>query len=227
MKLIFVRHGHPDYAKDCLTELGHAQARAVAKRLENETIRHIYASSCGRAVETAEYIAKVHGMDVEQCDFMREISWGSTDDTPLALNGHPWRVVDAMAADGQPLLNPNWATEEPFSRNKVVARVEYIGQEFDKLLAKHGYERDGDYYRVCTKNDDTYVIASHGGASSSVWARMFNLPFPFICASVHPEFTSITIVELNGEEGTRIEPRFLTLNEYKHIEGLETELVYE
>ena len=48
-----------------------------------------------------------------------------------------------------------------------------------------------------------------------------------MCASVHPEFTSITVVEFNGEEGTRIAPRFLTLNDYKHIEGLEAELVYE
>ena len=38
MKIIFVRHGHPDYMKDCLTELGHPQAEAAAERLKNEKI---------------------------------------------------------------------------------------------------------------------------------------------------------------------------------------------
>ena len=36
MRLILVRHGDPDYALDCLTELGHRQAETVAKRLMEE-----------------------------------------------------------------------------------------------------------------------------------------------------------------------------------------------
>ena len=33
MRIIFVRHGHPDYIKNCLTEIGHKQAEAAAQRL--------------------------------------------------------------------------------------------------------------------------------------------------------------------------------------------------
>ena len=58
MKIIFVRHGHPDYEKDCLTELGHKQAEAAAERLKDEPIWRIYSSTCGRAYETALYICK-------------------------------------------------------------------------------------------------------------------------------------------------------------------------
>ena len=32
MRIIFIRHGNPDYEKDCLTELGHKQAEAAAKK---------------------------------------------------------------------------------------------------------------------------------------------------------------------------------------------------
>ena len=35
MKIVFVRHGHPNYHEDCLTELGHLQAEAAARRLES------------------------------------------------------------------------------------------------------------------------------------------------------------------------------------------------
>ena len=34
MKIYFVRHGDPNYRHDCLTELGHKQAQAAAKRLK-------------------------------------------------------------------------------------------------------------------------------------------------------------------------------------------------
>ncbi len=42
MRLFFVRHGHPDYEKDCLTELGHIQAERAAMRLKEEGIKKIY-----------------------------------------------------------------------------------------------------------------------------------------------------------------------------------------
>ena len=53
MRILFVRHGHPNYELDCLTELGKKQAEAAALRLKDEGIEEIYASTCGRAFETA------------------------------------------------------------------------------------------------------------------------------------------------------------------------------
>ena len=55
MRIIFVRHGHPNYEKDCLTDLGVLHAKAVAQRLknDNEPIEKIFSSTCGRALETA------------------------------------------------------------------------------------------------------------------------------------------------------------------------------
>ena len=38
MKIFFVRHGHPDYKNDCLTELGRKHAQAAAERLKNSGI---------------------------------------------------------------------------------------------------------------------------------------------------------------------------------------------
>ena len=42
MRLIFVRHGEPDYQKDCLTENGKKQAVSAAMRLKDEEIKAIY-----------------------------------------------------------------------------------------------------------------------------------------------------------------------------------------
>ena len=58
MKIIFIRHGNPDYQLDCLTELGHRQAEAAAETLCTMGIEKIFASTHGRAMETAEHTAK-------------------------------------------------------------------------------------------------------------------------------------------------------------------------
>ena len=42
MRIIFVRHGHPDYKNDCLTEVGHLHAEAASERLKGESIQRIF-----------------------------------------------------------------------------------------------------------------------------------------------------------------------------------------
>ena len=44
MLIYFVRHGHPDYENDSLTEIGTLQAEAAAKRLANSGIQEVYSS---------------------------------------------------------------------------------------------------------------------------------------------------------------------------------------
>lgn len=93
MRLLLVRHGHPNYDLDCLTPLGHRQAAAAAERLKDEKIDLFYASTCGRAVETAEYAAAYYQKKVMQLPFMREIAWGY-DGKAYAPEAHPWDLVE-------------------------------------------------------------------------------------------------------------------------------------
>lgn len=131
MRIIFVRHGHPNYEKDCLTELGHLQAAAVAQRLKSERILKIFSSTRNRAYETAKHIAAPLGMEVETCDFMREIKWGSVNGEPIFQNGHPWFTADDMVAQGLNVMDRDWAEKEPFCNNKVVAHVQNVREHFD------------------------------------------------------------------------------------------------
>ena len=93
MRIIFVRHGEPDYHRDCLTETGKRQAAAAAARLEREGITEIYASPLGRASETAAYTAARLRLPVQTLDYMREISWGGPE---VPENGHPWTLSEWM-----------------------------------------------------------------------------------------------------------------------------------
>ena len=205
MRIIFVRHGHPDYKNDCLTELGHLHAEAAAERLKDEDIRAIYSSSCGRAAETAGHIAARFDLPVTTFDFMRELAWGSSDGSELEFKGHPWQTADRMVRDGEPVMDPDWEEKEPFLRNRVRDAAAKAAKGFDEWLVTLGLERDGQYYRVLRQNSDNVVMVSHGGSSSAVLAHLLNLPFSFVCTSICPNFTAVTILRFDmQEEGRRI-----------------------
>ena len=225
MRLILVRHGHPDYKKDCLTELGHLQAKAVAKRLSGEKIDKFYASSCGRAYETALHIADGRDMEVEKLDFMREIGWGPVGGP--GENGYdPWTLSARMVSGGQSLLSENWANEEPFTISFTTERALAVGTESDKFLKDLGYEREGNFYRVGDVKYNNVLLASHGGSSTALLSRLFNLPMPFVSTAICPNFTAVTVVSFSDEKGALVSPKFEIVNDARHIEGITVENVY-
>lgn len=229
MRIIFVRHGHPNYEKDCLTALGHKHGAAVADRLKDEPVEKIFSSTCGRALETAEHIDAKFGLGVEGLPFMREIKWGSTDGAPVYEDGHPWLNSDYLVAQGKDLLNSDWRETEQYRRNKVVAETDALAEGFDAWLAGLGYTREGDYYRVGNVRYGTIVLVSHGGASSAALAHFFNLPFPFVCSAICPDYTAVTVVALSEEAGALVAPKFELMNDARHIAGIKKEaegLVY-
>lgn len=226
MRIIFVRHGHPDYARDCLTALGQLHAGAVAGRLKDEPVRRIFSSTCGRALETAAPLAEMKGLPVERCDFMREIRWGLRDGKPYADEASPWTISGCMTQAGESLLEPGWAASERFCRNIVTDHVQRVGDAFDEWMAQLGYVREGLYYRAASGTEQTVAVFSHGGSSAAMLSRLFNLPFPFVCQAMGPDYTGVTIVQLPQGEGVLAAPRFEVLNDARHIHGLQTQNVY-
>ncbi len=220
MRIIFVRHGHPDYAKDCLTPLGHLHAEAVAERLRGEVIHKAFSSSCGRAKETAEHIITGRELPLTLCDFIREIGWGSYNEEALPHRGHPWYTAGDMVSRGESIVSTRWADEKPFCDNRVRDCVALVAKGTDEWLSSLGYEREGDFYRVKRASDENILMTSHAGASGAVFAHMFNLPFPFVCVAFEPRFTAITVVSFGGEEGALISPQFELVNDARHIEGI-------
>lgn len=222
MRIIFVRHGHPDYRNDCLTELGRVQAAAAAERLKDEGISEIHASSHGRAVETARYTADLLGLSVTPHDFIREIGWGSADGSELEHNGHPWFTIDDMILRGMDITRTDWRETEPFCRNRVVGFVDNVAKGIDGWLASLGYEREGTLYRVVGSNTDrTVAMFSHAGSSCAAMSHIFSQPFPYFCKTMELNLTSICIVRLSDVQGDLTMPRFEIANDSRHIAACE------
>ena len=58
--------------------------------------------------------------------------------------------------------------------NRLVAKgyYDYVTGKFDKLLAEHGYVREGHYYRVEKPNEDTLVFFCHFGLECVLLAHL-------------------------------------------------------
>lgn len=80
MELILIRHGLPEHretddgspANPDLSEEGHDQARKVADWLESLHIDRLYSSPMKRALQTAEPLSQLKGLDIEVRDGVAE-----------------------------------------------------------------------------------------------------------------------------------------------------------
>ncbi len=220
MKIIFVRHGHPDYVNDCLTPLGHEQAEKAALRLQNEGIQQIYSSPFGRAQETALHTAQLLSLDVTTVDFMREIKWGSADGSQVYADGHPWDTSLYAISQGYSLMDDSWTKQPPFCGNIVFSELERVANSADEWMESLGYRREGANYRVI--GDDTartIALFSHGGSSSALFSHLLNLPFFYLCRAICPDFTAITVMSLSDEKGQLTAPMIELANDSRHIKG--------
>ena len=225
MRLIFVRHGEPDYENDCLTENGREQARCTAERLKDEKISAVYSSPNGRARETASYTAELQGIkDIHVLDFMHEIDWGDVRENSGALpdrleyDGHPWTLAYKLLTEEPSYVgSADWDKHRYFSGNKCLGYYDMISGRFDEFLSGFGLvRRDGLYF--CEKScDDTIALFAHGGSGAVMFSHILSLPFPFVLTTLPYGVCSVSVIEFGAEVGRLTVPRLELFNDMAHI----------
>ena len=189
-RLLFVRHGESEAnaagSLDCavpgpgLTELGHAQADALAAELAGEDIRAVWASSMTRAQQTAAPLAAKLGLEVRIHPDLREADVGDlhprSDDSAL----WHWNTLYARwLADGELAdKRPGGESAADVIRRYVPAVREIVGE-----LADGG----------------TAVIVSHGAASRLVLAGLCPEVSPLYALEHHLDNTDVVDVEVTGD----------------------------
>lgn len=173
MKLIIIRHGDPDYSIDSLTEKGWREARLLAERLEKIDPDHIYCSPLGRARDTAKPYLEKSGRNAVVCDWLREFDARMTD-PDTGEKRRPWDQLPAVwTAHPEYYDKDKWLTHE-LMRGEVSEEYKWVCNELDALLKKHGYSRDGMYYRVERENTDTVVLFCHFGVECVLLSHIMN-----------------------------------------------------
>ncbi len=225
MRLIFVRHGEPDYGNDCLTPTGEKQAAACAKRLAGEGISEIYSSPNGRAFQTAGYTARELGLPITKLDYMHEISWGGEG---IPENGHPWFLGSRMLyEDNFDFMKDDWRKHPYFEGNIATKCFDEVTSKFDAFLETKGYRHEGNHYLCTAENNETIAVFGHGGSSGCVISSILGLPMPYVFSMFPYEFTSVIIFHFPVKPGKYVTPRLELFNDTAHTRDISSGLVFQ
>ncbi|HWR43292.1 alpha-ribazole phosphatase [Sporomusa sp.] len=181
-RLIVVRHGqtmwnlerkyqgHSDIA---LNDKGLSQARAVAKRLAEESIHAVYASDLSRAFKTAECIAAEHSLTVNLVPELREIKFGEWEGLTYeqiserwpGLLGKLWTTPDELEIPGG----------ETFHQLK-----ERAAAAIQKIVAAHP--------------EQTVTVVAHGGTIGTILCATLEIHLNHVW-SIRQDNTAVNVID--------------------------------
>lgn len=227
MRIVFVRHGEPDYAHDCLTENGVEQAKCTAERLMRENISVIYASPMGRARETASFTAGKLNLEVNVLDFMHEIDWGSQRGDERIKRGNPWEMATLYKCElKKPEDELKWRKSPYFKDNLCLEYYDMISRETDEFLKTLGYERDEVGYRELERSDKTVALFAHGGSGACFLSHVLNIPFPTMLSALPYGVCSVSVIELYPVMENYCTPRIESFGDMNHILEAKSERIF-
>mgnify|MGYP001526492216 FL=1 len=174
MRLIFIRHGDPDYVHDTLTEKGKREAELLAQRVKNWDVSKFYVSPLGRAQLTAEYSLKLRGDTAETLPWLREFN----GIIPTSDGGHriPWDMYPTEWADKEIYYDRNnWFKSDYMQTGNVEEQLKWVHEGIDKLLADHGYIHENGMFRIEKHSDETLVFFCHFGVSMVMIGHILSL----------------------------------------------------
>lgn len=220
MKLIFVRHGEPDYITDSLTPNGELEAKALAQRVKNWEVTDFFVSPQGRARQTAQPSLDAVNRKATVLDYMHEFSY-PIDDPITGRHGVPWDFIPSdwtnipgCLREGDGFLESGLLSSNP----DIAKNYPIVINSFDELLAKYGYIRKDHYYinqnpvnrrlkstvgpdnRIRDNGlypnggETTLVFFCHLGITCLVMSHLLNIPFECLTHGFFMPPTSITVL---------------------------------
>lgn len=193
VKIILVRHGETGWNKTHriqgagsdipLNEVGLRQAESVALRLKDEKIEAIYCSPLGRALNTAQAIARHHALEVNPLPSLREMEVGELEGVYSA--DLKLRFDELICQQGDDPVKGKLPGGESI--------CDVQNRAWDTVGSIAGKHADG-----------TVVIVTHYFVIMSLVCRILNLPLSRI-PHLRLSPGTITTFTLDGAGGSRLE----------------------
>ena len=198
MKIVIIRHAEPDYENNTLTSKGFREAKILAKYYENEKLDYIYSSPLPRARYTAEALAGKNRI-------VREEKWLEEFWHPIEIDGrerHNWDFLPSDIEKYPELVSHDFLTSDFCKPVHMKEMYDEVIKHFDEILEKHGYKREGSYYKVVKPNKDVVVFVCHLGMMSLLMSRLSGIPYSQIAQYFFVAPTGVTTyVSEEREEG--------------------------
>lgn len=157
MRLIFIRHGDPDYQNDNLTPKGKREAELLTKRICTwDNITAFFSSPLGRAQATGLPAMKELGREFEVFDWLQEFHWKTRypdDFFVKELAGKEtmcWDFIPQVYYSNPDFFDKDkWCKNDFMKAGNIDKKYEELCAGIDGLLSRYGYDRNNlGYYDV-------------------------------------------------------------------------------
>jgi probable phosphoglycerate mutase len=205
MRLIFIRHGDPDYSIDSLTEKGWREAELLSDRVKEWDVTAFYVSPLGRARDTAGVSLKKIGREATVCPWLKEFIVPILD-PETGEKRIPWDFMPEYWTK-EPLLydKDRWFDAPVMKTGDLKVEYKKVCDGIDGLLASYGYVREGGFYRTAkprvtaanrgtVPEDATLVFFCHLGATLTVMSHLIGISPVALLQGFFMAPTSITVL---------------------------------
>lgn len=229
MRIIFIRHGEPDYVNDALTDKGVREAKLLSDRIArwNMDRMHFYCSPLGRAKQTASYTLERLGRTATTYEWMKEFTY-RIDDPVTGRHGVPWDFMPEYWTEIPEMYDKNaWIETDIYRSNPDLAPAyRQTCDELDSLIAQYGYQRHHNYY-IHTDNNaaqdtsesshDTLVIFCHLGITCVMMSHLLGISPALLCHNFFLAPTSVTILATEERQNNIAYFRAQVIGDTNHL----------
>ena len=223
MIFYYVRHGDPIYNPDSLTELGHKQADALAKRFALYGLDEIYSSTSVRAQQTAEPTCKILNKKTSLLDWTHEaLAWedfATKTDEGIDTWAYciPKRIRQFNSKEVKN-LGEKWYDHPCFVDTNFKRGVERINRETDAFLLRLGFEHDREKgcYKLVKPSNKRIALFAHEGFGKAFLSSLLDIPYPMLCSHFELGHSGVTVIFFNESEG-EIYPKILQWSNDSHL----------
>ena len=230
MRIIFIRHGDPDYQNDTLTEKGIREAKLLSERVAKwDNITQFYCSPLGRAQKTASYSLEKTGRKAITYEWLKEFSY-FIDDPVTGRHGVPWDFMPEYWTElPQMYEKDGWKETEIYRSNPdLIPAYTQVCEGIDGILASYGYQRQHNYYwNLNTKEatdrsdhqhpDSTIVIFCHLGVTCVMMSHLLGISPALLFHSLYLAPTSVTILATEERRNNIAQFRAQVIGDTSHL----------
>jgi len=204
VRILLARHGETVFnvegrwqgqSDSPLTDRGRAQARELARALENDSITAVYTSDLGRAANTASEVAALHNLPITEDTRLREIHTGE-------WTGKGRVEIDA----GWPGGLKAWATNPSA----------YLMPGGESIYAAQTRALDFFAERMPDHVGQTVVVISHGAVAQAILINAMGRGVEDLWLKERFDNCQISRLEWTQERGLRL----VELSDVRHLESV-------
>ena len=219
MLLYIIRHGDPNYEKDCLTPKGILQAEAVGKRIAASRIDRIFSSPMGRARQTAEPACRLLGLDYTVEEWTHEI-----EDERLTIDPDGNRTSISNIQNS--LLLENGNINLPFDdfmkapymcKTQMDKKCKFIWDNGKEFLERLGYKEENGVYKILNPNEERVALFCHAAFSRAWISMLLHIPLHIMWAGLDYAHTGVTVLEFKNYENGYTSPKCLCYSDLSHF----------